>query len=139
MPGYLLDTNIISELRRKQRADAGVLEWFKSEPDADLYLSVMTLGEIRKGIEQLRRRDAAQAQNLALWVTRVEQQYSDKILPVTLSIADRWGRLLAVRPLPQVDALIAATAHEHDLTVVTRNASDFDGLGIRVLNPFQSL
>ncbi len=139
MPGYLLDTNIISELRRKQRADVGVLEWFKSEPDADLYLSVMTLGEIRKGIEQLRRRDVTQAQNLARWATQVERQFSDKILPVTLGIADRWGRFLAIRPLPQVDALIAATAHEHDLTVVTRNASDFDGLGIRVLNPFQPL
>jgi len=136
MAGCLLDTNILSELRRQDRADCGVVAWFEAEPEAGMFLSVMSLGEIRKGIELLMGRDQLQAQALNLWLLQLERQFSRKILPVTLPVADRWGRLLAIRPLPQVDALLAATAQVYDLTIVTRNVSDFDGLGIRILNPF---
>jgi predicted nucleic acid-binding protein len=136
MAGCLLDTNILSELRRQDRTDVGVLAWFEAEPETGMFLSVMSLGEIRKGIELLMGRDQLQAQALNLWLLQLERQFSSKILPITLPVADRWGRLLAIRPLPQVDALLAATAQVYDLTMVTRNVSDFDGLGIRVHNPF---
>ncbi|MEI6178972.1 MAG: type II toxin-antitoxin system VapC family toxin [Verrucomicrobiota bacterium] len=136
MSGCLVDTNIISEIRRNERADGGVLAWFNTEPEAGMFLSVMTLGEIRKGIELLLHRDLSQAQVLNFWLLQLERRFSGKILPVTTAIADRWGRMLAIRPLPQVDALLAATAQEHDLTLVTRNENDFAGLGIRVFNPF---
>lgn len=138
MPGCLLDTNILSELRRERRADEGFMAWFDAEPEAGMFLSVMTLGEIRKGIERLRPRDPKQAAVLDLWQDRLERRFADKILPVTPQIADRWGRLQASRPVPAVDALLGAIALEHDLTLVTRNEADFAGLGIRVLNPFRS-
>ena len=136
MPGCLLDTNILSELRRGQRADAGLLAWFGTEPEKGMFLSVVTLGEIRKGIERIRPRDPSQAAALEGWLGRLKQQFSGKLLPVTAEISDRWGRMQGSRPLPVVDSLLGATAFERDLTLVTRNESDFSGLGIRVLNPF---
>jgi hypothetical protein len=136
MSGCLLDTNIVSELRREQRADAGLLSWFMAEPEAGMFLSVITLGEVRKGIERLRSRDSAQAHRLELWLGRLRKQFAGKLLPITPEISDRWGRMQGRRPLPIVDSLLGATAIEHDLTLVTRNEADFAGLGIRVLNPF---
>ena len=136
MSGCLLDTNIVSELRREQRAAAGLLSWFMAEPEEGMFLSVITLGEVRKGIERLRSRDSAQAHRLELWLGRLRKQFAGKLLPITPEISDRWGRMQGRRPLPIVDSLLGATAIEHDLTLVTRNEADFAGLGIRVLNPF---
>jgi predicted nucleic acid-binding protein len=136
MSGYLLDTNIVSELRRRDRTNPGVLTWFHSVDDDDLFLSVMTLGEIRKGIEQLRRRDATQAVVLEQWLNTLETTFAGRLLAVDSDAADQWGKLQAIRPVPIVDALLAATCLRDTLTLVTRNDTDFDGLGISVLNPF---
>ena len=136
MSGYLLDTNIVSELRRRDRTNAGVLSWFHSVDDDELFLSVMTLGEIRKGIEQLRRRDATQAVVLEQWLNTLETTFVGRLLAVDSDAADQWGKLQAIRPVPIVDALLAATCLRDTLTLVTRNDTDFDGLGISVLNPF---
>ena len=138
MSGYLLDTNIVSELRRRERTNAGVLTWFHSVDDDDIFLSVMTLGEIRKGIGQLRRRDATQAVVLEQWLNILETTFAGRLLAVDSDAADQWGKLQAIRPVPIVDALLAATCLRDTLTLtlVTRNDTDFDGLGISVLNPF---
>ncbi len=132
-----MDTNIVSELRRRERANAGVQAWFHAADESGMRLSVLTLGEIRKGIERLRKRDMIQAAGLENWLEELERRFSSKVLPVTDRIADQWGRLQAIRALPEIDALLAATALEHDLTLVTRNESDFKGLGITILNPFK--
>ncbi len=136
MSGYLLDTNVASELRKGSRANAGVLGWFESVEDSDLFLSVLVAGEIRKGVEQARFTDPAKAQALDLWLAGLERQYADRMLPVTPAVADRWGRLSAIRPISTVDCLLAATALVHDMTLLTRNVADVAGTGVRLLNPF---
>ena len=136
MSGYLLDTNVASELRKGSRANAGVLGWFESVEDSDLFLSVLVAGEIRKGVEQARLTDPAKAQALDLWLARLERQYADRMLPVTPAVADRWGRLSAIRPISTVDCLLAATALVHDMTLLTRNVADVASTGVKLLNPF---
>ena len=132
---YLIDTCIVSELRRKTY-DAGVAAWMtRLQPD-ESYLSVLTLGEIRRGIELLRSRNPAEAASLERWLQGLEAHYEDRILPITASIADRWGRLAPHQPLPVTDGLLAATGLEHNLTVVTRNTADFARSGVNTLNPF---
>ncbi len=132
---FLLDTNIVSDLRHPARSRAGLVAWFRDQmPDA-LYLSVITLGEIRQGIEQIRRRDGRQAQNLGRWLDDLTRLYADRLLPIDGLVADEWGRLRAIRTLPVVDTLLAATARVHDLTLVTRNEKDFADLGVTILNP----
>lgn len=133
---FLLDTNIVSELRRGARANAGVLEWFDERSPDELCLSVVTIGEIRQGIEQLRGRSGPQAMALDRWLTGLVQFYEDRVLYVDGDVAEEWGRLRASRKPPVVDALLAATARVHNLTLVTRNVRDFAGLKVRVLNPF---
>ena len=133
---FLLDTNIVSDLRRPRRSRAGLGAWFSDQPPDALYLSVITLGEIRQGIEQLRRRDVRQAQVLGRWLDDLVRLYGDRLLPIDGLVADEWGRLRAVRTLPVVDTLLAATARVHDLTLVTRNDRDFAGLGVTILNPY---
>ncbi|MCL4183849.1 MAG: type II toxin-antitoxin system VapC family toxin [Burkholderiaceae bacterium] len=133
---YLLDTNVLSELRRKA-PDRHVVEWIAARPPSTLYLSVLTLGEIRKGIDTLtdRKRRAA----LLDWLEAdLPAFFSGRVLTIDERIADRWGRLLAAarRPLPAIDSLLAATASSHDLAMVTRNARDFAGLGISVIDPW---
>ena len=133
---YLLDTNVLSELRRKQ-PDARVLQWFAQRPAGTLYLSVLTLGEIRKGVEAL----ADQPRRLLLldWLeTELPGFFAGRILGVDAAVADRWGRLVAQagRPLPAVDSLLAATATQHGLILVTRNVRDVQGLGVQVINPW---
>lgn len=123
MTRYLLDTNVVSELRRP-RPHPGVVRWFDESRGAELYLSALTIGEIRLGIVRLRRRDPEQATALAGWLDGLEAGYADRILPVTATVAHRWAELNAERPLPVVDALIAATALEHGATLVTRNVAD---------------
>ena len=132
---YLVDTNVLSELRRKQ-PQPEVVAWFTQRPRQTLYLSVLTLGEIRKGIERL---GAARQQPLLDWLeVELPNYFLGRLLAVDAHTADRWGRLLASagRPLPVVDSLLAATALQHDLTLVTRNTADFAGSGVRLINPW---
>lgn len=134
----MIDTNVISELRRKS-PDAGVVAWFTQRPPATLYLSVLTLGEIRKGIETVS--DEARRQTLVDWLeTDLPTFFTARVLPVDEAVADRWGRLVAAagRPLPAIDSLLAATALEHDLVLVTRNVKDFAGLPVQIFNPWSN-
>jgi toxin FitB len=132
----LIDTNIISEVRKGPRCDANVAVWYASVADADLYLSVLVLGEIRKGVELVRRRDVERADLLEAWLEAIATAFGDRILPIDGAVADEWGRMSALRPVPVVDGLLAATAKAHRMTLVTRNARDVEGLGVRVLDPF---
>jgi predicted nucleic acid-binding protein len=133
---FLLDTNVLSELRKGTRCDPKVRVWARASIGARYCVSVLTLGEIRKGIESLRRKDLKQCPAFERWLTRLRTDYERELLPITEEIVDRWGRLMTVRPLPVVDGLIAATALEHNLTVVTRNVGDFDGTDVNVVDPF---
>lgn len=136
---YLIDTNVISEARKGKAANPGVLAFFRrcAEGDEDLYLSVVTIGELQRGVDLIRHRgDAAQARLLAAWLAQVIADYREAILPFDLDIAQAWGRLRVPRPENALDKQIAATALIHDLIVVTRNTRDFSGTGVRLLNPF---
>ena len=134
--GFLIDTNVVSELRKGKRANARVRQWFAAVDEGDLFISVLTLGEIRNGIERLRRRDPASAATLEAWLTQLTATMRDRILPITPSIADRWGRLGVPDPRPVIDSLLAATALVHDLTLVTRNVTDVEYSGAKLFNPF---
>ncbi len=137
MPGYLIDTNVLSEIRKgPERAQTEVYQWWQNMNGQEIFLSVMTVAEIRKGIDRLSARDATQTLVLERWLDEVKQAFAESLLAISLPIAEKWGRLQAVRSLPTVDALLAATALEYHLTLVTRNEADFEGLGIRILNPF---
>jgi len=131
---YLLDNNVLSETRKRQPA-AGVAEWIASTPPDRMHISVLTLGEIEQGIARIRGRgDQNQAAALERWLTDLQAGFEDRVLPVSLPVATAWGR--QPNPRSVIDALIAATARVHGLTVVTRNVKDFEPAGIPVLNPF---
>jgi hypothetical protein len=133
---YLLDTNVLSETRKRQPA-AGVADWIAATPPDRLHVSVLTLGEIEQGIARVRGRgDARQATALERWLEDVTTGFEDRVLSVTLPIAAAWGRQQFAQPLPVIDALIAATARVHGMTVVTRNIKDFEQAGVQVSNPF---
>lgn len=135
---YLLDTNVISELVRP-KPDKKVLKWFEQITDDALYLSVLTLGEIRKGVERLA--DTSRREKLRLWLEHdLRAWFGSRILPVGPEVADRWGRLLADarRPVASIDSLLAATALHHELRIVSRNVKDFDFAGVEVVNPWES-
>jgi hypothetical protein len=132
---FLLDTVIISELRKK-RPDVGVLRWISSQQDSQLFLSVVTLGEIERGIEQQRSTAPDFADELTTWLENLTNLYAERILMITPVIARAWGRLSARLGNDGADLLIAATALVHGLTVVTRNTSHFEPAGISVINPF---
>ena len=133
---YLVDTNVISELRRRE-PNPNVVEWFEQRPSTALFLSVLTLGEIRKGIELVV--DSKRKLRLLDWLeVELPKFFAGRTLPVDFAVADRWGRLQAdaERPLPAIDSLLAATALHHNLRVVTRNARDFAFPGLEVINPW---
>jgi predicted nucleic acid-binding protein len=133
---YLIDTNVISELKRKT-PDPSVVAWFAERPARSLFMSVLTLGEIRKGIELI----SNEHRRLALidWLeTELPLFFNGRLLNLDAAVADRWGRLIAQagRPLPVIDSLLAATAIEHDLILVTRNSKDFENLPVSLFNPW---
>ena len=133
---YLLDTNVLSETRKRQ-PEAGVANWIAATPPDRLHVSVLTLGEIEQGIARVRGQgDQSQAAALERWLRDVQAGFEDRVLPVTLPVAAAWGRQQYTRPLPVIDALLAATARVHGLAVVTRNVKDFEVAGVQVLNPF---
>ena len=135
---YLLDTNIVSEARKGERADPGVVAWLSSTRERELYISVLVVGEIGQGIERLRRRDPAQAEPFNAWLERLLRDYADRVVPVNAEIAEEWGRMNVPDSLPAVDTLMAATAKARGMTFVTRNTADVARTGIRLLNPFAS-
>jgi hypothetical protein len=129
---------VLSELRKGVRANPHVRAWLAKADDSALFSSVLVVGEIRRGIETLRRRDVASARALDRWLARVEQVYADRLLPVDRIVAEEWGRLDAAFGLATVDGLLAATARVHDLVLVTRNTKDVQRTGIKLFNPFQA-
>jgi predicted nucleic acid-binding protein len=133
---YLLDTNVISELRKGERANPKVSSWFAGLADEEIYLSVLTIGEIRRGVESVRRRDPDSAAALDSWLVRLSEAHRDRILPVDRAIAEEWGRMNAPDPLPVIDGLLAATAKVVGLTLVTRNVADVERAGVELLDPF---
>lgn len=134
---YLLDTNVLSEVRRP-RGDVGVKRWISSVPARDLYLSVLTLGEVRRGIGLLRRRDSAQADIYEAWLVTVLRDYADRILPADAEVAEEWGWMNVPDPISIVDGLMAATAKVRNMTFVTRHTADVARTGARLLDPFDS-
>ncbi len=131
---YLLDTNVISELR-KPKPHGAVVAWVQSIEDKDLFLSAVTIGEIQAGIEITREQDAAKAQYIEQWLDLVASSYN--VLPMTADIFRTWAKLMhRTSDTLYEDAMIAATAKQHNLIVVTRNIADFKGFEVRLLNPF---
>ena len=135
--GYLLDTNVISETR-KSRADTGVIAFLSAADAARLFVSVLTLGELRKGVAAKRRTDPVSADQLGAWVDGIETTFADRVLPVDAATARRWGELSASRSLPVIDTFIAATAISHGLTLVTRNTYDVESTGVPLVDPWQA-
>jgi predicted nucleic acid-binding protein len=129
---FLLDTNVISEIRKRDRADPNVARWVARTPVEEIGTSVVVLAEIRRGIELKRRRDPQQAKALDRWFAQMRIRLGDRVLPMVEPIADAWARLA----LPLIDGLLAATAKVHGLTLVTRNVTDVSPTGVRFLDPF---
>jgi predicted nucleic acid-binding protein len=134
---YLLDTMILSALRKRER-DPGLVAWFSSVPESELFLSVVTIGEVEKGIAGVAGKDPAFAQRLAAWLDTVLRGFSARILGIDISTARRWGRLAAAHGHAGADLLIAATALEHGLAVVTRNRRHFESTGVTIVDPTRS-
>jgi hypothetical protein len=134
----LLDTNVVSELR-KRRPDRNVLAWYAAVSSDDLFLSVLTIGEIRLGIERLRTKDAAQAEIIEHWLRVLQVAYRDRLIDVDAAVAAEWGRINAPDRLPVIDGLLAASAKIRGWTLVTRNVSDLRSSGVSLLNPFEPL
>lgn len=134
---YLVDTNVVAELARRE-PDPRVVTWFREVPDAALHLSVLTLGELRKGVESLA--EVRRRERLRVWLENdLAEWFGERLLPISAAVADRWGCLLAqtARPMPAIDSLIAATAIHHGLRMVTRNEKDFGFPGLEVINPWR--
>ena len=134
---YLVDTNVVSELRKGERADPLVIDWFRRCRPQDVFLSVLTVGELRRGVRRIQRRDSKAASVMEVWLDRILDRFRDRVLDVDLAVAERWGHLGVPDPLPDVDGLIAATALVHDLVVVTRNVKHIAPTGARHFDPFE--
>ncbi|HUK10486.1 MAG TPA: type II toxin-antitoxin system VapC family toxin [Stellaceae bacterium] len=135
---FLLDTNIISEIRKRERAHPNVVQWVARTPVHEIGTSVLVLGEIRHGIELKRRSDPEQAKSLDQWFSRMRARLGDRVLPVDEPIAEAWAILGIPSPLPLIDGLLAATAKVHGLTLVTRNVTDIATTGASLFNPFSA-
>ncbi|HTT85029.1 MAG TPA: type II toxin-antitoxin system VapC family toxin [Rhizomicrobium sp.] len=134
---YLVDTTIISEVRKGDRCDSHVSAWYASIADEDLFLSTLVLGVIRKRVELARPRDAGKAVALERWLREIETAFDGRLLGIDNAVSDQWGRMSAIRTVPVIDGLLAATALVNGLTLATRNDRDVAGLGAAVLNPFK--
>jgi len=135
---YLIDTTIISEVRKGRRCDPHVAAWYASIADEDLFLSTLVVGEIRKRVELARARDPDKAAALEQWLRQIEAAFDGRVLGIDNAASDQWGRMSAIRPIPVIDGLLAATAATHGLTLVVRNDRDIAGVGAMVLNPFRT-
>ena len=135
---FLLDTNVVSELRRAL-PDPHVLTWLENVASVDLHLSVLVAGEIRRGIELLRPREPHRARTLDEWLDGLVAAYADRLLPVSRAVADTWGCLSSLRPLPVADGLMLATAQVYGLTLVSREAPSLADLGVPTLSPWEAL
>jgi len=133
---FLIDTNVISEIGKGARCDARVAAWYAGLAEDDLYLSVLVLGEIRRGATRLRRTDAARAAALEVWLETVQVAFAERVLPVDRAVADEWGRMTAHRVVSTTDGLLAATAKAHGLTLATRNVRYVADLGVKLVDPF---
>lgn len=136
MTGYLLDTSVLSEIRKRDRCHPGVRRWYATLEDDAIFLSVLVVGEIRHGIELIRRRDAVAGRSLDRWLKGLERRFEERVLPVTVEICERWGRMGLDQPIPPIDGLLAATALHHGLTLATRNTAHAGPSGADILNPF---
>ena len=134
---FLLDTNVVSEARKGARANPGVLAWLEATPPSALWTSVLVLGELRRGVESLRRRDPGSAEVLDRWLRDHRAVQAARVLPVDEAVAVRWGLLNVPDPVPTVDGLLAATALVHGMTLVTRNTRDVLRTGVTLHNPFR--
>ena len=134
----LLDTNIVSELRKGQRANPEVRAWFQTINDFEIHLSVLTVGELRRGIDRIRSKDTVQATALERWLHRLTREHAERILPIDRRVSEQWGKLSASRSGSPVDVLMAATAIAHELVLVTRNARDVAWTGVSCINPFDA-
>lgn len=133
---YLLDTNVVSEVRRRQ-GEARVVTWLRSVPSHELFLSALVLGEVRRGIERLRDRDPVQAEVFERWLAELRDRFGARIIPIDAEIAEEWGRINALDPVPVEDGLMAATAKVRGMVFVTRNVAHVARTGVRVLNPWE--
>ena len=132
---YLLDTNVMSE-SRKPRPNPNYMAWMDAAPGSSLFVSALVIGELRRRVELLHRRDRRQAIILERWLQQFINEFTDRILPVTLDIAEEWGRMNVPDRLPAVDGLLAATAKIHRMTLVTRDTGRLADFGVTVINPF---
>jgi hypothetical protein len=133
---FLLDTNVISEIRKRDRADPNVARWIARTPVTEIGTSVLVLAKIRRGIELKRRRDSEQAKSLDRWFSQMRAELADRVLPIDEPIAETWALLGIPNPLPVIDSLLAATAIVHGLTLVTRNVAQIAATGVSLLDPF---
>jgi predicted nucleic acid-binding protein len=135
---FLVDTNVISEIRKRERAHPSVVRWFNQTPAEDVGTSVLVLAEIRRRIELKRRSDPSQAKSLDQWFSQMRIRLADRVLPIDETVAETWALLGIPSPLPLVDGLLAATAKVHGLTLVTRNVADVASAGVTLLDPFSA-
>lgn len=135
---FLIDTNVISEIRKRERADAKVIRWVNQTSVEDIGTSVLVLAEIRRGIELKRRSDPLQAKSLDRWFSQMRIRLADRVLPIDETIAETWALLGIPNPLPLIDSLLAATAKVHGLILVTRNITDIESTGVQLLDPFST-
>jgi len=133
---WLVDTNVLSEIRKGSRCHPGVAKWVRETPPDSMFISVLVLGEVRRGIERVRRRDPKQASRLSAWLERLRVVFDGRVLEVTETVADAWGAIDSADPIPVIDALLAATAKVNGFTLVTRNVADVETTGAAVFNPF---
>ena len=133
----LVDTNVLSEVRKGARANPNVRSWLEALDDGDIFISALSLGELRRGVESIRKKDGSQAASLERWLNRLATTHASRIVPIDVRVAEAWGRLMATRTGSLVDTLLAATALVHGLVLVTRNVKDVAWTGVTYLDPFE--